>query len=92
MGMTVEEAGRKGGLALLRNRGRAHFVQLGKKGQLTMRRKDTGMAHEWGQRGGRPRKPKLAVEQLRLAALNATKERALRQTMLPDHEEAASEG
>ena len=59
MGITVEEAGRRGGLALLRNRGRAHFAQIGKKGQLTMRREYPGMAHEWGKKGGRPRKLKL---------------------------------
>lgn len=55
--MTVCEAGRKGGLSCLCNRGRAFFIEIGKKGQLEMRRKHPGMAAEWGKRGGRPRKP-----------------------------------
>jgi len=44
---------------LLRNRGRAHFVEIGRRGQLAMRCKYPGMAAEWGRRGGRPRKPNL---------------------------------
>jgi len=60
MTITVEEAGRKGGLAVLRNRGRQFFVEIGREGQLAMRRKyPKNMASEWGKRGGRPRKPML---------------------------------
>lgn len=35
---------------------------------------------------------RLFLEQLRLAALNAARERALRQTMLSDNQEAADDG
>jgi len=56
MSISVSEAGRKGGLAVLRRRGRSFYSEIGKKGQLVMRRKYPGMAKEWGRRGGRPRK------------------------------------
>ena len=59
MAITVNEAGRRGGLTVLGNRGRGHFVKIGRKGQSAMRRKYPGMAREWGKMGGRPRKPKL---------------------------------
>ena len=58
--LTVQEAGRLGGLKLLRNRGRRHFVEIGKTGQRAMRRKHPGMASEWGKRGGRPKRCNLA--------------------------------
>ena len=57
--VSVSEAGRKGGLSCLRNRGRAFYVEIGKKGQAAMRLKHPGMARDWGKRGGRPRKPRL---------------------------------
>jgi len=60
MSITVAEAGRRGGLAVLRNRGRTFYSEIGKKGQAAMRRKHPGMATEWGRRGGRPRKLTLA--------------------------------
>jgi len=56
LGMTVNEAGRKGGLAVLQTKGRQHFVEIGKKGQEVTRQKYPGMASEWGRKGGRPRK------------------------------------
>jgi len=43
-GLTVSEAGRKGGLALLSKRGRKHFAEIGKKGQETMKKRYPGMA------------------------------------------------
>ena len=55
----MREAGRKGGLSCLRNRGRGFFAEIGTRGQLEMRRKHPGMAAAWGKRGGRPRKPTL---------------------------------
>jgi len=58
--MTVREAGRRGGVACLRNHGREFFVEIGKKGQIEMRQKHPNMAALWGKRGGRPRKPTLA--------------------------------
>jgi hypothetical protein len=59
MGMRVEEAGRMGGLSLLRKRGRHYFAGIGKKGQAAMRLKYPDMGREWGRAGGRPRKSKL---------------------------------
>jgi general stress protein YciG len=58
--MTVREAGKKGGLSCLRNRGRGFFSEIGAAGQQTMRDRYPGMAREWGRRGGRPRKRGLA--------------------------------
>ncbi len=60
MSLTVAEAGRRGGLKVLQIRGRDHFAEIGKKGQLVMRQRYPGMAAQWGKRGGRPRKPTLA--------------------------------
>ena len=54
--MTVKEAGRKGGLALLSKRGTKHFVEIGRKGQEIMKKRYPGMASTWGKKGGRPRK------------------------------------
>jgi len=54
--MTVREAGRKGGLALLAKHGSNHFVEIGQKGQKTLRERYPGMASEWGKKGGRPKK------------------------------------
>jgi len=59
MSISVSQAGRKGGLAVLQQRGREFFVRIGKKGQLTMRKKYPNMAKTWGKLGGRPRKPTL---------------------------------
>jgi len=56
MSLSVEEAGRLGGLALLEKRGREYFVELGKKGQQSMRSRYPDMASNWGRKGGRPRK------------------------------------
>jgi general stress protein YciG len=53
---TVREAGRQGGLAILRARGRDHFVSIGKLGQAAMRAKHPNMASKWGKKGGRPKK------------------------------------
>ena len=54
--ITVAEAGRKGGLALLSRRGKKHFAEIGKKGQRIMKKRYPGMASTWGKKGGRPRK------------------------------------
>ena len=50
MEITVSEAGRKGGLALLRKRGREHFAEIGKKGQEVMKERYPGMASSWGKK------------------------------------------
>jgi len=60
MSITVSEAGRKGGLKVLKTRGKEHFSLIGHKGQVAMRQKHPGMASYWGKQGGRPRKPTLA--------------------------------
>ena len=60
--LSVREAGRLGGLALLGKYGRGHLSKIGKKGQLAMRAKHAGMASVWGKRGGRPRKPSLPID------------------------------
>jgi hypothetical protein len=57
--ITVKEAGKRGGLAVLRIKGREHFVFIGKKGQKTLREKYPGKASDWGKKGGRPRKSNL---------------------------------
>jgi hypothetical protein len=54
--LTVRDAGRLGGLAVLHKYGRSHFVQIGGEGQKTMRCRYPNMASIWGRRGGRPRK------------------------------------
>ena len=59
MTISVNEAGKKGGLALLAKRGNKHFAEIGKKGQDTLRKRYPGMASEWGKKGGRPRKNNL---------------------------------
>lgn len=62
MSITVIEAGRRGGLSALRKLGRKFYVQIGQKGQITMRQKYPNMAREWGRRGGRPKKSNLAAK------------------------------
>ena len=56
MAVTVNEAGRKGGLCCLANQGRAFYVEIGRKGQQIMRAKFPNKASEWGKLGGRPKK------------------------------------
>ncbi len=58
-GITVKEAGRRGGLSLLNKLGHSHFAEIGKKGQEATRKRYPGMATAWGKRGGRPRKNNL---------------------------------
>jgi len=60
MGITVNEAGRRGGLRTLQKHGSEFFVRIGQKGQEVMRARYPGQAREWGKLGGRPRKPHLA--------------------------------
>ena len=59
MGITVNEAGKKGGLRTLTKLGREFYVGIGRKGQKSMRRKYPNKAWEWGRYGGRPRKNSL---------------------------------
>ena len=57
--ISVREAGRRGGLAVLATHGREHFSKIGKQGQKALRERHPGMAREWGKKGGRPKKPNL---------------------------------
>jgi hypothetical protein len=57
--LTVAEAGRRGGLTVLRGKGREFFKQIGSKGQRELRKRYPGMASSWGKKGGRPRKSAL---------------------------------
>jgi general stress protein YciG len=54
--ISVIEAGKRGGLAVLKNRGREFYAEIGRKGQKAMRAKYPDSASEWGRKGGRPRK------------------------------------
>jgi general stress protein YciG len=56
MSISVNEAGRKGGLTILRKKGRELFSNIGRKGQAAMLAKYPGMASTWGKKGGRPKK------------------------------------
>jgi general stress protein YciG len=56
MTLTVVEAGRQGGLKVLRTHGRDFFIRIGRKGQGAMRAKYPDMAKQWGKLGGRPKK------------------------------------
>jgi hypothetical protein len=57
--ISVVEAGRIGGLTVLRTRGTEFYSRIGKKGQVVMRQKYPNMASKWGKLGGRPKKPTL---------------------------------
>ena len=59
MVISVNEAGKKGGLALFAKHGSKHFAEIGKKGQEILRKRYPNMASEWGKKGGRPRKNNL---------------------------------
>ena len=59
MSITVAEAGRRGGLSVLRKRGREFYAEIGRKGQKALRDKHPNMASIWGKQGGRPRKSTL---------------------------------
>jgi general stress protein YciG len=61
MSLSVSEAGRRGGLTVLRNRGREFYTQIGVKGQQTTRSRYPNMASKWGKLGGRPRKLPLSA-------------------------------
>jgi general stress protein YciG len=56
MGITVNEAGKKGGHRTLKKLGHEFYVHIGRKSQCAMRRKYPNMAREWGRLGGRPKK------------------------------------
>lgn len=63
-GVSVKEAGQRGGLALVQRRGHSWFAEIGSKGQKTLRARYPGMAREWGKLGGRPRKAHFVGEKV----------------------------
>jgi general stress protein YciG len=69
--ISVNEAGKKGGLACFWKRGRQFYIEIGRKGQRAMRSKYPEMARQWGQLGGRPRK--LNLENMGKAKCNSKK-------------------
>lgn len=60
MMLTVQQAGKIGGLTTSKKMGREFYVHIGRKGQEAVRRKYPNMARIWGRMGGRPRRPTLA--------------------------------
>ena len=59
MGISVNEAGKRGGSTVLRKYGRQFYAAIGKKGATATHERYPGKASMWGKLGGRPRKPKL---------------------------------
>jgi general stress protein YciG len=57
--MTVQEAGRRGGLTTLDNQGRDFFSRIGKKGGKRTAQLYRELLSEFGKQGGRPRRPSL---------------------------------
>jgi general stress protein YciG len=53
---TTVEAGRKGGLVVLHKHGREFYSRIGRLGQAVTHQRYSGMAAEWGRKGGMPRK------------------------------------
>ena len=58
-GMTVQEAGRRGGNTTLQNQGVEHFKKIGRKGGKRTAKLYRDLLSEFGKRGGRPRRPSL---------------------------------
>lgn len=59
IGMSVNEAGRRGGRATLEKRGRNFFSRIGKKGGKRTAEVHRELLSEFGKKGGRPRRPTL---------------------------------
>lgn len=57
--ISVREAGRRGGRATLENQGRDFFSQIGKKGGERTAELYRDLLRQFGQRGGRPKRPAL---------------------------------
>jgi general stress protein YciG len=56
-GISVSEAGRRGGQSTLRNQGVEHFRQIGRKGGQRTAELYRDLLCEFGKRGGRPKRP-----------------------------------
>ena len=57
--ISVREAGRRGGQATLRNQGNEFFRKIGKKGGKRTAELYRDLLGEFGEKGGRPRRPAL---------------------------------
>jgi general stress protein YciG len=58
-GITVAEAGRRGGRATLENQGPDFFKKIGRKGGRRTAEMYREVLAEFGRKGGRPRRPAL---------------------------------
>ena len=58
-GISVAEAGRRGGRSTLEKQGRDFFSRIGKKGGERTAKLYHDLLSEFGRRGGRPRRPNL---------------------------------
>jgi general stress protein YciG len=56
---TVQEAGRRGGLATFRNQGVMHFKKIGLKGGRRTAELYRNLLSDFGKKSGRPRRPSL---------------------------------
>jgi len=59
-GITVAEAGRRGGRATFENQGADFFRRIGKKGGQRTKELYADLLKQFGKKGGRPRRPALA--------------------------------
>ena len=58
-GISVQEAGRRGGIATRDRRGVEFLREIAKKGGETTKRRYGHLFSQFGKRGGRPRRPTL---------------------------------
>lgn len=58
-GISVQEAGRRGGESTLERRGTDFFREIGRKGGQRTAELYRGLLKEFGKKGGRPRRPSL---------------------------------
>ena len=58
-GISVQEAGRRGGESTLERRGTNFFREIGRKGGQRTAKLYRGLLKEFGKKGGRPRHPSL---------------------------------
>jgi len=58
-GLTVKQAGARGGSRTLERHGREHFQAIGRKGGKRTAKLYRELLSDFGKRGGRPRRPAL---------------------------------
>ena len=59
MNMSVEEAGRRGGIRNSEKFNKQHFINIGRIGGLRTKSLYADKYSQWGKKGGRPRKVNL---------------------------------